>query len=335
MEQAPEYETKKHNKPYYLRLKTYMAVGAMTLVAAVGVKANNLMSQSGERFVHPPETSEPGYVDSQLSIINWNVEDKVLDNLEVLENRITEAGADAVMLQEVNAEDAEALAEYFDEWYTVFVLGERLLQDPGGGGFGNVLMTKQEPQNIKTLSIESDSLLSKGKHMLLGLFDDVAHAAAYQEPTIQKFKEGMQERRAAIAASINIGTADGEKEVRLATSHISPLIRIRDKQLNKLAEFLSDEIKEGRPLVFCGDLNADPEKIILMFTKMGFVVPQLSESTTVYSNKTIDHCMYRDENVLGLGAVTVKTKGKIPAYYPDHHPLEARWTSSASNLLEN
>jgi endonuclease/exonuclease/phosphatase family metal-dependent hydrolase len=317
MELLPPPVSEVKNRRRIITPRRAAAVGLICLAGAAGYGGKSLINESGQSTLYMPAQVQEQVIDNHMGVVDWNMHNEVLSHTGQLRKLMARNKADVVTLQEVNANDAQKLARKFPRWYTSFVIGERLLQQPNSGGYGNVIMTRQKPTNIKTQSITSDSLFSKAKHMTFGLFDDVAHA----NTSAPKMKEGMQERRAIIAETIQVRDADKLRDVQIITTHIAGIDRIGNPQMDKVEKFVKKVSKEGLPTIFCADLNDIPEEVIPRFTKLGFIVPQTNTPTTVETGITVDYCMYREEGVLGLGSVNVSP----PGIETDHRALSAEW----------
>lgn len=304
------------------RIATFAAVGVLALG---GVKEawDRIVNTSGEYTLVSPRHTVPQFIDGRHVVGDWNMHDETAartDQIRVLAERHE---LDVIALQEVSADDARALSDELPDWYVAFVMGDRK-QRPLEGGYGDVLMSRQKPEDIATASINGTSMVDSAIRAANGLFDDIAEAATTGAVDLRHTKDGMQEYRAAIAFTVKVRDGNGElKDVRMMTGHIAHNEVVHAKQLQELMEFIKDNVKHGRPTIFCGDLNALPEEVILKFAELGFIVPETRH--TSLSHKTIDYCAYDPEDVLGLGRVTVLKQPRT-----DHFQLIGEWNSQAA-----
>ena len=321
MEHAPELQTENQTKHHLPGWQRPVAIGAAFLAMGAGYKT--LSDKSGEVTVQQPAIELEANIDSHFNIVNLNSHKHIMRNTAELEEIMQDADADAVMLQEVMTKDASRLANRFPTWYVSHVIGERLLQQPESGGYGNVIMTRQKPTDIKSRSIKVNPITDKIRNAAVEVLDNVARA----DMPIPNFDRLFEERRATLAMTNKVLTGNNTlKDIRIMTTHISGVEPVASQQMDVIEEEVTNEIKKGRPLVLCADLNKIPSVVKPRFEKLGFTIPP-TKYTIRKSKVVIDYCMYRTEGV--LGKAEVKTGFSDMS---DHNRLVARFSASLGRL---
>jgi exonuclease III len=302
-------------------LATYAAIG--TLAVFGGTNIYNRIEEAGTgKIIHAaePVTVHPT---QELSMCSLNMHDETASKLNMLAKMIKQEDCDPVALQEVNKHDMDLLGTYFPEFNITTVVADAIKQQPNKGGYGNVLMTRQEPRDIKRLSIKGTPL-DKGVLAAAGkLLPNITAANAWASAS-----EALQEDRGAEAMTISVEENGKKEDLRVITSHIAgfhingqPDINLwkqHKEQFARLLTFIKDNTEKDRPTVFCGDLNAVNEEVVPAFANISFVVPTEGvDETLVDTGEVIDHCAVYDAGVLGLGQVSVLKRFKT-----DHYALK-------------
>lgn len=146
------------------------------------------------------------------------------------------------------------------------------------------------------------------------------------DTSFARSREGLEENRAAVAVTGKAFNGEEEKDVRLITTHIARSPEVHDDQLNQTIDFIKDNTKDGRPTIFCGDLNGLPPEIRIAFSKMSGFITERTTRTSVNNDRTLDYCTYNEAGVLGLGNVEV-----VYGFKTDHYPLVASWSLAGEN----
>jgi exonuclease III len=302
-------------------LATCMAVG--TLAVFGGTNIYNRIEEAGSgKVIHAaePVTVHP---DQDLQMCSLNMHDETANKLGMLTKMISKEDCDPIALQEVNKDDMDLLGSFFPEFNIVTVVADAIKQQPKNGGYGNVLMTRQQPRDIKRLSIKGTPL-DKGLLAAAGkILPNITVAEAWASAST-----ALQEDRGAVAMTIKVDDVGKDKDLRVITSHIAGLNingqpdfnlwKQHNEQFAKLLGFIKDNTEKGRPTVFCGDLNASKEEVVPAFANLGYVVPTDGvEETLVDTGEVIDHCAVYEAGILGLGQVEVLKK-----YKTDHYALK-------------
>jgi exonuclease III len=302
-------------------LATYMAVGTVAIFG--GANVYNRIEEAGSgKVIHAaePVTVHPN---QDLRMCSLNMHDETANRLGMLAKMIKQEDCDPIALQEVNKDDMDLLGQYFPEFNIVTVVADAIKQQLNNGGYGNVLMTRQEPKDVKRISIKGTPL-DKGLLSAAGkILPNITVADAWASAG-----KALQEDRGAVAMTIKVDDDGKEKDLRVITSHIAGfningqpdfnLWKQHNEQLAKLLGFIKDNTQEARPTVFCGDLNASKEEVVPAFANIGYVVPTDGvEETLVDTGEVIDHCAVHDAGVLGLGQVEVLKRFKT-----DHYALK-------------
>lgn len=312
-------------------------------VMAISAWGAGHLDKSGTLREYGPQTEVRPVIDDNLVVASWNMHNETADKIKALRKLIKVEGPDVVALQEVNSEDAKELHEEFSSWHIEYALADSR-QEFQDGGYGNLLMTRQIPKDVKIKPIDGTSPVQTAKGIITGTIKDtpgfVTHimgedkAEACQQNTQQSsevestilcgekqpvFKDaiaGWQEQRAAEAITIKTQVDNKLQDARIITGHISGNHSVHDKQLQEWMGFIKDNTKEGRITVVCGDFNSPPEKIIQRAAKeLGYYIP-VTDSTSSTNEATIDYCGFYTGGLEGIGNTKVIKKQKT-----DHHPI--------------
>jgi exonuclease III len=313
---AKKNESKKRSR----RLATYASIG-LAMLSGFGFAVKNEFKGSDTKNLIPPDVIAypDDLINPETHIVSWNVQGKAAKLSRRIERIAINRGADAVFLQEVKRRDVQKLHENMPGWFVKFGLAERIQH----GGYGNVIMTRQKPEDIQTATFNGTSAPKAIFGTTLGVIKDVARDPV--NPSFNETKDAWQETRGAIALTIKVRVADKLVNERLVTSHIAPPGRrdehgqkeeIHIAQREELENFIGDNKKKGRPLIVFGDFNAHAEEITTRFRPLELSALVPSESTMVRRQDINDFGVADDEGVLGSGETTVlKTKGS------DHWPV--------------
>ncbi|MGI9027951.1 MAG: endonuclease/exonuclease/phosphatase family protein [Candidatus Saccharimonadales bacterium] len=300
--------------------KRWLAVaGAMAATALGGVvyhEVGDYFDKSGIVTSSDPIDPQPADIDSIHAVGSWNMHNETAERLNEIKYFAASNQLDVVALQEVNAEDFDLLkTEFQDNWYLRYVLADTK-QEVTSGGFGNVLMSRQQPKDVTTLSIEGDSFDDTLTTTVASASKDIVAL----DSSFKNSREAMVENRAAIAFTVQAYDGNQLRDIRVMTAHIAGKRAVHGAQLQKIVEFVKENTKEDRPTVVCGDLNGIKRTVIPAFAKIGFITP-ITGPTAVRQHKTLDYCSYSEAGVIGLPEVTISQK-----YTTDHHAIVARWT---------
>lgn len=289
-------------------------------VTALGWGAKMLSNgNAGDVNSYAPEKPTTPLVDNKITFVSWNMHNETRSRHKDLKEIADTYHPDVIALQEVNARDAMGLRREFSNWYINFVLASATTK-LNDGGYGNVLLTQQEPKDVDSLAMSGNSYLSKGWESIKGLFGDTVNA----DTSFRRTAEGTQEDRSAISEVIQVSTDEGLKPVRIATAHVGgdPLIgpKIHKDQFNKLKNWLFRSDKTEEATVLCMDSNGSLENTTFDFAEEGYITPVV-EGTTVPKRKgdkgkAIDQCSYKPNNILHLSKVQVLRK-----YATDHFAI--------------
>jgi exonuclease III len=321
IENLTEKIRKRERKLRTRSLATFTAIGAFAIFGGANIY-NRIEGAGSGKVIHAAEpiTVHPN---QDLRMCSLNMHDETATKLGMLANMIAKEDCDPIALQEVNKDDMDLLGSYFPEFNIVTVVADAIKQQANKGGYGNVLMTRQEPRDVKRLSIKGTPL-DKGLMAAAGkILPNITTADAWASAGT-----ALQEDRGAVAMTIKEDNDGEEKDLRVITSHIAGykindqpdfnLWKQHNEQFAELLAFIKDNTEEGRPTVFCGDLNASKEEVVPAFANIGYVVPTDGvEETLVDTGRVIDYCAVYDAGVLGLGQVDVLKK-----YNTDHYALK-------------
>jgi endonuclease/exonuclease/phosphatase family metal-dependent hydrolase len=313
-------------------LRKKFLVGAVALVAAAGAAfmAIQPFDKTGKVGSYEPANPLSPKNNDKLHVVSWNMHSDTPDHLDDIEGIIKDHDIDAVALQEVKPEQVrQDLADSFPRWYLSYVVADGRSQPAGGGNHANAWMTRQKPKDVKAYKIDGSGNAESVFGRLEGLVVDAASASGYltgeqddSEPAIESLRntrDKVQEHRAVIALTVEVGSGENKRDVRLISSHIAGHRSVHYDQLDQLIKITKDNVKDNRPTVLCGDLNASPREVIPRFAQLGSFIVDRTSSTSD-SGKTLDYCAYDEADFLGLG----NTKA-LKKYMTDHHPILSRW----------
>lgn len=308
-------------------LRKKFLVGAVALAAVGGaLVVAQPFDKTGKVGSYKPANPLPPENDDLPSMASWNMHSETTDHLGDIEKIIKKEGADVMALQEVHPGQLKDLKDNFPRWYLSYVIADGRSKPAGGGNHANVLMTRQKPRDVKAAKIEGSGNIESVWERVEGFVIDAASARDYisekdKKPDIESLKntrDKVQEHRTVLAVTIKVGKQD-RKDVRVMTGHIAGHRSVHAGQFNQLIEIIKDEDKDGRPTVFCGDINASPREVIPRFARLGGFIVDRTPSTSD-SGKTLDYCAYNEAGFLGLGNTRV-----LKEYMTDHHPIVTRW----------
>lgn len=296
-------------------LKVFTALGAVTIGGFFGYRV--LTDNSGEYRIHEPTVPKEFAIDNQHVMLSWNMHSETPKHLQEIKGLINQNELDVITLQEVNARDVAYLNANIPDWYITHIVADDNAK-LNVKGFGNAIMSRQEPKDIEVLTINGTTFDETISRTVKGAIEDFVQT----ETSLKNTKSGRQEKRAALALTVKVreGQSDNLQDVRIITSHIAGKLVVHQEQFEKLMQFIEENHQDSRPTIFCGDLNSIPKNVIPRFAELGFITPE-TDGTSV-NGAVIDYCSYDEERTLGLGRVAV-----LDDYKTDHHPLLARWVA--------
>lgn len=296
----------------YKNVLRNLAMGAAAL-GAMGIGAWKYLGSSG-RFEHlKPSVYRPIPIDNVERIISWNMAGQAARRHKQIRTLAARYSADVIDLQEVDTSDVAILHHDFPSWHLVYALADQKQHLPQGG-YGNVQMTRQDPTNIRTRSFAGTSLIESAVGTVTGL---TADAVSFNNQ-FTATKNGWQERRVALAATTKVLSAGKLVDIRTIDVHISGNTSVHSKQMGGVMDFVNDNLDGSKPLVVCGDFNADNAEVTSNFAKRGMVTPT---KTGLNANYNGDYCSYYIGGQSSLAQVSV-----LNDYKTDHYPLEFSWT---------
>lgn len=292
---------KKPDKPYR-RLSKGLFVSAL---AAAALFASSKDSDSGQLTSFPPKKETTPKIDNKASIVTWNMHNEAPTKVDDLKAIDREYAIDAFLLTEVSKNDASVLSKAFPAKHVEFVMADRD-EKSEQGGFGNSIITDLSQENVTSRTLE-------GRSPAEGLIASIGRGS------ISLAAAKNHESRSAIAATIQIDTKDGYKNVRLVSGHLSPYPDIRIPQFEEFHEFADAQRENYDAVIVGGDMNAS-RKEMFDFQKDGWIIPQTGP-TFIDGKSTLDYFAYAPGNTLGLDHTKV-----LKDYATDHHPvlLESR-----------
>lgn len=291
-------------------------IGAGVLLAGLAIATWNIFDKSGDVQKAEPVTPIPGLADNTHRQLSWNMHNEAGDRWRQIKNLINTKDLDAVSLQEVNRDDFEKLTKKIPDHYMTYALADAK-SSPTSGGYGNMIITKQKPKDIDSISLDGSKFWSGVGHTALGFAQDVAYA----DTGLDNAGKGFQADRSALALTVPVQHGSDQRDVRVITSHIAGDPQVHNDQLSKLLKFVDQQSSKASSTIFCGDLNDVPENIIPKFAEIGFITPETKGTWAGPSHKTIDYCAYKPGDTLGLGKVNVLPEKT------DHYALSGIWTS--------
>lgn len=302
-------------------LRNAAAIGGI-VVTGLGAIQYVFGDESGEVSSYSPATVQEKVIDNDVRVLSWNMYNRLGFKYKDLKQLIDEHNPDVVALQEVNVKDAESLEEHFNDWFIYFVMADKNTK----GGYGNVLMSQQEIENIDSLAMPGNSLKSKLQNIPVGLARDITNV----DPTFRQASDATQERRSAISGVVDVPTPEGLRKVRFVTSHLNGDPRVGPKtntrQFEEFTDWIFDGDRGNMATVGCADFNSGQERTAFTFAEHGYIVP-ISGPTTVANNgqpgKAIDQCFYKPEETVRLSTVDVLKDPAEGSNRPksDHNPI--------------
>ncbi len=303
-------QEKKRKKP----LKTMFAIGAIATAFALAPG----IDKSGNLEQASPISPANSAIDGKHIQLSWNMHNETKKRIPQIKKLMSKYQVDAALLQEVNRDDFRALAKKMPDHYMSYVMADAKSK-PIEGGFGNLIISRQKPRDVRTISLDGTNILGGVIHAVSGFKQDIAQANTKLDTTRQAWLAD----RSAIAMTLAMQDGDGLKDVRVINSHIDGDERVHDRQFNNLLKFINRNKKDGRPAFFCGDLNTSPEEALPQLAEIGMISPQTVPTQAVEGGRVLDYCSYITENTVGLADVEV-----LPNPKTDHYPLIATWQAS-------
>jgi endonuclease/exonuclease/phosphatase family metal-dependent hydrolase len=296
----------------YKKLFRPAAIG-LSAIAAMGAGAWKYLDKSGGYEHFAPTVHKTIPIDNVERIISWNMEGHAAKRYKQIRTLAARYSADIIALQEVDTADANKLHRDLPAWHIVYALADQK-QHLAQGGYGNMLLTRQAPTDIKTRSFDGTSLVDSAIGTLKGITADVAS----MDTSFTAAKDGWQERRVALAETTKILSGDQLVDIRAIDIHISGNSSVHDRQLSQSMDFIKDNIESGRPTVACGDFNAQPAEVTSAFVNMKMVTPTKVGINNYYNGDYCGYYMAGDKTTLAHVAV-------LNDFKTDHYPLEFSW----------
>ncbi len=288
----------------------------VVLIGGLSIAAWQLFDKSGDVEKIEPIHPKQQEIDETHRQLSWNMHNEAAKRWRQINTLIQEKDLDVAVLQEVSRKDFKKLASRLPDFYVTYAMADAKSK-PDEGGYGNLIISKQKPRDVKGLSLTGSKFLSGVVHTVTGLTQD----AAYANTKLSQTGKGFQADRSALAMTLSVRRGEELEDVRVITSHIAGDERVHDEQFSDLLDFVRKETAPNRPTVFCGDLNSTPENVIPNFAELGFITPETGGTWTGPSNRTIDYCAYKPNEVFGLGKVAILPEKT------DHYALLGTWTT--------
>ena len=203
------------------RLRRASAWTALGLVAVTGAGGawKILERPGGIEHIYPtaPNTQK---TDNVVRIIDWNIDDQASGRYKQLSGLAKKYRADAIFLQEVDTQDAARLAKRMPSWHVVYAMADRE-QHFFEGGFGNVIMTRENPDNPEVTHFAGTSMLNSVVRTVAGLGEDITSDITGLNTSLANTKAGWQERRNAISETVQVISGGHTENLGLITGHIT------------------------------------------------------------------------------------------------------------------
>lgn len=255
---------------------------------------------SGERTSINPAHQTLDVTDQNIRVISWNVHDKASELSTEIADIVKEKAPDALLLQEVGADDLDDLHRALPSQYINYVnadVKDNLLS----GGLGNAIITGQKLKSVRTTKIEGTSFVESLGGSILGLAGDVANA----DTTLDRAKDGTQANRAIIAGNIEYFDGRKNQTLRVVTGHLSGDKTVKDRQFDDFLDFLKEDTKKGRPTIACLDANRTSSQLIIQANDIGYLTGLVDGPTSEGKRSAIDHCVYSGVEKIGLDETSI------------------------------
>lgn len=299
------------------RLARIGAVGLAAAGASYGIYA--LANPPGLVESYDPPTaaihSSKAETDGQLRVGTWNMHDEAAQRASQIIRFAAKERLDVVALQEVSRNDAFKLRYLMPGWHQAFVLAD-VNQRPLEGGYGNMLLSRVHMRN-------KDSTVMRGTGPIDAVtgVTTIANEDIWQGKSLGNVTDGRQENRAALAETVDVQVGNEKHAIRIITAHIAAGVKypqIHKEQMSGLLKFINRNVKDGRPVVFCGDLNATDTEVVPAFAGIRMIGDYSAVATTVKANpadsRKIDQCGYIPAGLLGLPTTRVVREFKSDHY---------------------
>lgn len=304
---AFSHEGKVRRNAFRASMATFMAT---VCLGAGGLVYNALTDDdSGRVTSYAPKQHKTPVIDGDFRAFMWNVHGEMRKKGNDIHEADKTLDADVMFFTEASHGDAKWLREEFPDKYVYFVKSTNDHKS-NEGGFGNVLMTSQEPKDIDSLSMPGNSAESKAISTLWGFGNDVVR----RDTSFRRAADGTQESRSAISAILEVRDKQGDlRDVRFIGTHINgdPIIgpKTHDSQFNRLKDWTIDGEEDEQATVLCMDSNQSLERTTFEFAEEGYITPPI-EKTTVPKNKSdkgkaLDQCVYKPQDILRLSRMQV------------------------------
>jgi endonuclease/exonuclease/phosphatase family metal-dependent hydrolase len=300
-----------HEAPHHrfpaMRIRSF-AAAALTL-AGVSYGVHAYTNDPGQVDSYAPRHPIAPAIDDTLRIGSWNMHNEAAARANQISKFIRTDRLDALLLQEVNRQDAVRLSTLLPQYNQKFVLAD-VNQHPLEGGYGNMIISRQPLRDVHTQSFQGT-----GPVRTLTETSTIASNDAWGDQSFTNVFDGRQESRAAISGTIKMRSQGRLRDVRIATAHIAGGLYpdIHRSQFKSLFKFIADETTSDRPTIFCGDLNAGDNEVMPASAQIKFIPDINPGRTSTSSPKKIDHCIYSDAGMLQIPRIMV-TKFRTDHY---------------------
>jgi exonuclease III len=285
---------------------------AASQISGVAYALWEVSDKAGNVEQFPSKVEHPGYIDENLTVVTWNVQgdpSRRFREINIMNRRYS---PDVFLFQEVVKENAEELAEHFeDEWHTYFVASDARRQYRGGT-FGNVVMSRQQPGAEVTEKIEGASFEDLPVAMVTGLVLDVVSG----NPLLfTNTKKNIQEDRSAASLTIAVRDDDELREAVVGTGHIAGVASVHARQLSSTADFIQRQRESNTPYIFCGDFNSSRAEMQETFPDL-----HVTNTGPTHTNgeEILDYCVYEVGDRDTVTGVSYKVLYEFPS---DHYPI--------------
>lgn len=297
-----------------------VVMGTLSILAISGFISGFNSDDSGEVTTNYPSRSFPTFVqaDGRFNILSWNMHNQTSKRRSQLKNLISRYSLDALNLQEVSATDKKKVVKSFPDWYVTYSVADKRTK-AFSGGYGNVIMTRQKPRDIRSRSFKGTELANTLGRTMKGVATDTALATTGDADFSETRKRAYEENRSALSLTVSEKIGNSTQDIRLINTHLGVLSDINSLQFDSLLEFVADNDPKDIPAVICGDLNREPEDVVPSLAKEQFITP-VTNNTAENNTKTLDYCSYSTDGYLGMGEVWALGSPKT-----DHSPLIGSW----------
>lgn len=301
------------------------AIALASLSFSAGIAYESASERTGASGVSEPlsgPTQTEDNIDTSTVVISFNTYKKINGLPEEIQAMDDKYNPDAVLLQEVRYSDLWRL-QAMSGWYTTHVVAEGIKH----GGLANVILTKQEPQNVKTVSFAGRSL----RRAVMGA------VTGSVTPTPRSFDNAWQENRGMVSLEImalDWNEEEGKydtKPVRIFTTHIAGAGKddpnqeaIHLSQSLGFGDALAEQAGEDMSVIVGGDFNMSFEAMLdRVGAVIGGQVYRPGRTTMVGKTDEVnDWFVARGAGVLGAGrAEVIKKPLSSERHLSDHYAI--------------